>query len=203
MKENLKELLEMLEKNLDKQQDNLNEMRNQIIELKKELNPESLQSDIEVLDIANFNTLEEAENIFIKEMILEVNLSVRSHNALCRGRVVGGRNINTLRDLYELYYIYNNHIRNIGPESEQKIKRAISNLPILIEKVKKRRKNIEKYDQPLYLLIDRKIANEISKRYNVNTLNQLYKHYTDTKTKNNYINYCTDEKKVRELLRRY
>lgn len=192
MEEKLQKLIEELKKNLDEQQNGLNEIRNQIINLEKELNPQIFLEDTK--KVAE-ETLEEARNILIGEFVLEVDLSARAANALCRA---GLANLQELYNLGLRDFGYRT-IRNIGSKSAEEIRNKAADIPQLVSRIKERRHNIDKYDQPLVLLAP-EIAKEIPKKYKVTTLKELYKNYTEERT---LYNYCLNELAVKELLRRY
>lgn len=187
----LREMIENLKKNLDKQQEFINECRNQVINLEKEL-----ISDPQIGGIkTTYKMLEEAENIYFGEVDIEVNLSSRASNAIRRSS-----QIKTLRDLYNL--ILDNqkciYIRNLGQKSFQEISLALVDMEKIILKIKKRREDVEKFNQPLEFLLDKKIAERIELRYKVKTLKDLYNFYAKYE-----LTYFENAKEVKSLLRNY
>jgi len=192
MKEKIKALLNSFERNLDEQQDNINEMRNQIINLRKELIPERSDKKDEVDD----EILEEAGKILIREVALEANFSTRVvHSIYFNG-------IKTLKDLYIFFYLKNGKLRNIGEKSLKEMEPIFEDMTKIIKRIKERRKNVEKYNQPLNFFLNSEIRNEIVKRHKVEDLNGLYKDYV--KNERGWSEkYCSNEQEIKQLLQRY
>ena len=188
----IKALLDSFERNLDEQQDKINEMRNQIINLRRELIPEGSDEKDEVAA----EVLKEAGNILIREVALEVNLSTRVGHALYFN------GIRTLKDLYTFFYLKNGKLRNIGEKSLKEIEPIFENMTQIIKRIKERRKNVEKYNQPLNFFLNSEILNEIVKRHEVENLNGLYNDYI--KNERGWSEkYCSKEQEIKQLLKRY
>ena len=197
-----------LKKTLDEQQKGLNELRNQIINLERELylsilleNAENaeqiLPKDVYVHTVLSEEVLKEARQITIREFALEVNLSTRAKNALCRSSITNLEDIYIANSKGDAVY---GKIRNLGDRSIAEIRQASVDIPGLISRIKERRENIDKYNQPLAFLLDVDTVTKLAK-FEVITLKDLYKEYTEKRSA--WSKRYLDNSVLIELLLRY
>lgn len=181
-------------KYLDRLQDCINGLWNLAINIEKELNPDILTIPVGKTTITT-ELLKETREISFKEFNIEVQFPRRISNAISRNH-----NIHTLEDLYYEVIEKNSNIRNIGEKAKEEIEKELSNMHISIDRIKRRRKNIDKYNQPLNLFIYTNLSDKLRREYRITTLKELYESYISE----SIIVLAENERiKVEELLRRY
>lgn len=193
MVENLKQILQ----SIDYQQEELDKTRKQIIKLLSELQSETdLQEETkneEISFVVSQEDLERAKDIPVNAVIIEANINPIAKRAFHRVR------LETLKDLYDAR-VNHQKIRGIGKQTEEEIDNALSNMDELISGIC-RRKTIMDSSKNIFLvtLMEEELAKEIERKRGVVTLKELYEDYTN----NYYSYYCSKEKQIRNLLRKY
>lgn len=156
-----------IEKELTLKQKSLNDLQNEIIKLKEQIEEIRGAEVKEKIEITS-DILEKAENISIEKVYYMANWNRRIYTACSR------KQIKTLR---ELYYYYNNNsimkLRNIGEKSASIIEKTIADMPIIIAKIEENEKNINKDNKPLKYLLSEKTVQFLAKKH-INTLQELY-----------------------------
>lgn len=193
MVEKLKQILQ----SIDYQQEELDKTRKQIIKLLSELQSETdLQEETkneEISFVVSQEDLERAKDIPVNAVIIEANINPIAKRAFHRVR------LETLKDLYDAR-VNHQKIRGIGKQTEEEIDNALSNMDELISRIC-RRKTIMDSSKNIFLvtLMEEELAKEIERKRGVVTLKELYEDYTN----NYYSYYCSKEKQIRNLLRKY
>lgn len=194
MKE-IEEINEMIEK----AQKKLNELRKQTYEEEKKILKRRVTDETTIPEVSS-EILDKAAEIPIREVHLAVDFEKRFLNA------IGYAGIKTLKELYEwISKEKPKEIRNVGEISIRRAKILLQDIPGIIQKVYRRRENIEENDTPIeYLIGEKTLVRTLSSKCNVKTLKQLY--YEDVNHFKGIFHYETQkdkESKLVEILRRY